>query len=118
MPLYEYRCSECDATLEAIQAFSAAPLEDCPECGRATLKKLLSAPAFQFKGSGWYVSDYARKGKEASTESSANGSSENGGGSETRDKAPASGTSSSESSGKSEATASSSTSRSSDSAAT
>ena len=61
MPLYEYQCTECEATLEAIQAFSAPPLEDCPECGRPSLKKLLSAPAFQFKGSGWYVNDYARK---------------------------------------------------------
>jgi len=72
MPLYEYRCTECAATLEAIQAFSAPPLVECPECGRDALKKLLSAPAFQFKGSGWYVNDYARKknaggnGKEAS----------------------------------------------------
>ena len=62
MPLYEYQCTECEATLEAIQAFSAPPLEECPECGQSTLKKLLSAPAFQFKGSGWYVNDYARKG--------------------------------------------------------
>ncbi len=61
MPLYEYQCTECEATLEAIQAFSAPPLEECPECGRPGLKKLLSAPAFQFKGSGWYVNDYARK---------------------------------------------------------
>ncbi|MDE2689079.1 MAG: zinc ribbon domain-containing protein [Acidobacteriota bacterium] len=61
MPLYEYQCTECEATLEAIQAFSAPPLEECPECGRSSLKKLLSAPAFQFKGSGWYVNDYARK---------------------------------------------------------
>ena len=62
MPLYEYQCTECAATLEAIQAFSAPPLEECPECGQSSLKKLLSAPAFQFKGSGWYVNDYARKG--------------------------------------------------------
>lgn len=61
MPLYEYQCTECEATLEAIQAFSAPPLEECPECGQSSLKKLLSAPAFQFKGSGWYVNDYARK---------------------------------------------------------
>ncbi len=66
MPLYEYRCTECEATLEAIQAFAAPPLEECPECGRSSLKKLLSAPAFQFKGSGWYVNDYASdSGKKA-----------------------------------------------------
>lgn len=82
MPLYEYQCTECEATLEAIQAFSAPPLEDCPECGRSSLKKLLSAPAFQFKGSGWYVNDYARKDKNGSAESASNGSSANGNGSE------------------------------------
>ena len=77
MPLYEYQCTECEATLEAIQAFSAPPLEDCPECGRPSLKKLLSAPAFQFKGSGWYVNDYARKdngnGKRVARADTANG---------------------------------------------
>ena len=73
MPLYEYQCTECEATLEAIQAFSAPPLEECPECGRSSLKKLLSAPAFQFKGSGWYVNDYARKGNGNGDSSKSNG---------------------------------------------
>ncbi|MYA08326.1 MAG: zinc ribbon domain-containing protein [Holophagales bacterium] len=82
MPLYEYQCTECEATLEAIQAFSAPPLEECPECGQSSLRKLLSAPAFQFKGSGWYVNDYARKDKNGSAEASSNGSSANGNGSE------------------------------------
>jgi len=76
MPLYEYQCTECEATLEAIQAFSAPPLEDCPECGRPSLKKLLSAPAFQFKGSGWYVNDYARK--DNGNGKSSNGDATNG----------------------------------------
>lgn len=75
MPLYEYQCVKCEATLEAIQTFSAPPLEECPECGESSLKKLLSAPAFQFKGSGWYVNDYARKdnanGKSARSSSEA-----------------------------------------------
>lgn len=61
MPIYEYQCQGCEERLEAIQAMSDPPLTTCPECGGA-LKKLLSAPAFQFKGSGWYVTDYARKG--------------------------------------------------------
>ena len=73
MPLYEYQCTECEATLEAIQAFSAPPLEECPECGRSSLKKLLSAPAFQFKGSGWYVNDYARKDNGNGNKSSGDG---------------------------------------------
>ncbi|MYB17609.1 MAG: zinc ribbon domain-containing protein [Holophagales bacterium] len=102
MPLYEYQCTECEATLEAIQAFSAPPLEECPECGRSSLKKLLSAPAFQFKGSGWYVNDYARKDKNGSAETSSNGSAANGDGSESKGKAAAGESSSTESSSKSE----------------
>ena len=78
MPLYEYQCTECAATLEAIQAFSAPPLEECPECGRSSLKKLLSAPAFQFKGSGWYVNDYARKGNGNGDSGKSNGDADNG----------------------------------------
>ena len=61
MPIYEYQCQACDERLETIQAISDPPLTTCPECG-GDLKKLLSAPAFQFKGSGWYVTDYARAG--------------------------------------------------------
>lgn len=61
MPIYEYKCQGCEARLESIQSMSDPPLTTCPECG-GELKKLLSAPAFQFKGSGWYVTDYARKG--------------------------------------------------------
>ncbi len=81
MPLYEYRCTECEATLEAIQAFAAPPLEECPECGRSSLKKLLSAPAFQFKGSGWYVNDYARKDKSRAGDAKSDGAAANGNGS-------------------------------------
>ena len=87
MPLYEYRCTECAATLEAIQAFAAPPLEECPECGRSSLKKLLSAPAFQFKGSGWYVNDYARKNKRPAEGSGADGASASGNGSAGKDEA-------------------------------
>jgi putative FmdB family regulatory protein len=60
MPLYEYECEACGHRFEAIQRFSDPPLERCPRCGGA-LQKLQSAPAFQFKGTGWYVTDYARK---------------------------------------------------------
>ena len=59
MPLYEYRCSSCSRTTEALQSFSDEPLTVCEDCG-GELKKLLSSPAFQFKGSGWYVSDYGK----------------------------------------------------------
>ena len=57
MPLYEYLCESCGRTIEAIQSFAEPPLAVCDRCAGA-LKKLVSAPAFQFKGTGWYVSDY------------------------------------------------------------
>ncbi|GMU64229.1 MAG: FmdB family transcriptional regulator [Acidobacteriota bacterium] len=61
MPIYEYACEACGRVTEVIQRFEDPPLTVCPECGGA-VKKMLSAPAFQFKGEGWYVTDYARKG--------------------------------------------------------
>ena len=61
MPLYEYQCRKCGHRFEKIQKFVNAPLRKCPECGGA-VERLLSAPAAHFKGSGWYVTDYARKG--------------------------------------------------------
>lgn len=60
MPLYEYRCGKCGDRIEKIQKFSDPPLTTCEKCG-GELSRLLSAPAIQFKGSGWYVTDYARK---------------------------------------------------------
>jgi putative FmdB family regulatory protein len=64
VPLYEYQCGQC-GRFELIQKFSDPALQACPTCGGA-VQKLLSAPAIQFKGSGWYVNDYAKKssGKE------------------------------------------------------
>ena len=58
MPIYEYQCSKCGHQLETIQKMSAAPLQDCPECGAAALEKLVSAAAFRLKGSGWYETDF------------------------------------------------------------
>jgi len=60
MPLYEYECERCGHVFEAIQKFSDPPIAVCPKCG-GPVHKLQSAPAFQFKGSGWYITDYARK---------------------------------------------------------
>jgi putative FmdB family regulatory protein len=60
MPLYEYQCDACAHRFEVIQKFSDAPIDVCPKCGGA-VTKLLSSPAIQFKGSGWYITDYARK---------------------------------------------------------
>ena len=63
MPLYEYHCVK-DGTFELVRKFSDPPLEKCPTCG-GPIEKLLSAPAIQFKGTGWYITDYARKGDSA-----------------------------------------------------
>jgi len=60
MPLYEYQCLNCGKKTEVIQRFEDAPLAACPSCG-GEVKKLISSPAFQFKGTGWYVTDYAGK---------------------------------------------------------
>ena len=74
MPLYEYQCPN-DGRFEVIRKFSDPPLTACPTCG-AEVHKLLSAPAIQFKGTGWYITDYARKGKDApKTENGASSSS-------------------------------------------
>ena len=62
MPLYEYECEDCGHRFERIQKFSDALVSTCPSCG-GTVRKLLSSPAIQFKGTGWYVTDYAGKGK-------------------------------------------------------
>jgi putative FmdB family regulatory protein len=64
MPLYEYECEQCGATFEVIQKFSDHSVTTCRTCG-GTVRRLLSAPAIQFKGTGWYITDYARKGSGA-----------------------------------------------------
>ena len=72
MPLYEYECDACGHRFEVIQKFSDPPVETCPACG-GKVRKLQSAPAFQFKGSGWYVTDYAKTGSAAETKASKEG---------------------------------------------
>lgn len=73
MPLYEYQCTQCSERVEIIQRLSDPPYSHCPKCG-GDMKKLLSAPAIQFKGSGWYKTDYASK--PAASSSSAESKSE------------------------------------------
>jgi putative FmdB family regulatory protein len=68
MPIYEYSCSKCGKTIEVIQKFSDPILKKHQGCG-GSLTKLVSASAFQLKGTGWYVTDYARKGKSGDAES-------------------------------------------------
>jgi putative FmdB family regulatory protein len=58
MPIYEYRCKNCDLELEALQKISESPLQDCPDCGEPSLKKKVSAAVFRLKGSGWYETDF------------------------------------------------------------
>ena len=70
MPLYEYECSACGKRFELIRKFSDPPLEVCSICGRGPIQRLQSSPAIQFKGSGWYITDYAQKGKSGKSETS------------------------------------------------
>ena len=60
MPLYEYKCRKCGHRFEKIESFSASTTKKCPKCG-GQAERMLTAPAIQFKGSGWYVTDYAGK---------------------------------------------------------
>jgi putative FmdB family regulatory protein len=69
MPIYEYECRKCKAHTEAFQKVSDKPLTKCPKCG-GRLEKRISAPAIQFKGSGWYVTDYAGKATKESDSTS------------------------------------------------
>lgn len=68
VPIYEYQCKNCGHQLDAFQSLSEAALTDCPACGNATLTKLISAAGLQFKGSGWYLTDYSDKGKSKAQE--------------------------------------------------
>jgi putative FmdB family regulatory protein len=61
MPLYEYECDACGTRFEVIQKFSDPPADVCRTCGKGPVRRLLSSPAIQFKGSGWYITDYAQK---------------------------------------------------------
>jgi len=66
MPIYEYRCMKCNSEFEVMQKFSDAPLSKCPSCG-GKAKRLISRSYFQLKGSGWYLTDYAKKGSPRDT---------------------------------------------------
>ena len=64
MPIYEYCCQDCGHSLEAIQKLADEPLTDCPECGKPSLKKQVSAPAFRLSGGGWYETDFKTGSKK------------------------------------------------------
>jgi len=73
MPIYEYRCLDCDHEFERMQKFSDAPLTECPSCA-GRVQKLISRSAFHLKGDGWYVTDYARKSGANGTTTNSNDS--------------------------------------------
>jgi putative FmdB family regulatory protein len=74
MPLYEYQCTKCGHRFEKIQKFSDKMVKKCPDCG-GPVEQMISAPAVQFKGSGWYVTDYAKKSHAPGSSGSADSSS-------------------------------------------
>jgi len=74
MPIYEYQCQKCEHVLEALQKIAEEPLRFCPECGAEELKRLLSAPRFRLKGSGWYETDF-KKDKDKRRNLASDGSS-------------------------------------------
>jgi putative FmdB family regulatory protein len=104
MPIYEYRCQDCEHEFELMQKFSDPPVEVCPAC-TGSVQKLISRSAFHLKGSGWYVTDYARNGGQ-NGKSHTEGSSRGGG--DTGDTKASSDTSSSTSKEASKSTSSSS----------
>jgi putative FmdB family regulatory protein len=110
MPLYEYLCDACQHRFELIRKFSDPPLEACPRCG-GTVQKLVSSPAFQFKGSGWYATDYAKKAESGK----ASGGAEKSDKSDTSEKSEKKDSSSSESKDKAASDSSSKSSSSSES---
>lgn len=64
MPIYEYQCQSCGHALEKLQRMNDDPLTDCPDCGKAALRRLVSAAAFRLKGAGWYETDFKKDGKK------------------------------------------------------
>jgi putative FmdB family regulatory protein len=77
MPLYEYECKKCGHRFEKIQKFSDKMVKKCPECG-GVVEQMISAPAVQFKGSGWYVTDYAKKSSSPGSSGGDSGSKDSG----------------------------------------
>src|SRR3954462_3820981 len=103
MPLYEYECDACHQRFELIRKYSDPPVDVCAKCGKGPVTKLFSSPAIQFKGSGWYITDYARKssGGDSGSKSSGNTSGSSGAGSSDSSTSTSSASSSSSSSGES-----------------
>ena len=99
MPLYEYECEACGSRFEKIQKFSDPPADVCAKCGKGPVRKLFSSPAIQFKGSGFYITDYARKSSPSDSGSKST-SGDSSGETKKSEAAPASTTTSSDKSDK------------------
>jgi putative FmdB family regulatory protein len=80
MPIYEYRCADCDHQLEVVQKLSEEPIVICPECKKDSLRKIISAGGFRLKGDGWYETDFksGKKKNVAGSESGSSGDSSSG----------------------------------------
>jgi putative FmdB family regulatory protein len=87
MPLYEYQCKKCGHRFEKIQKFSDKLVKKCPKCG-GPVEQTISAPAVQFKGSGWYVTDYAKKSSSGGSSGSGDSSSGDSSSKEKKDDKP------------------------------
>ena len=85
MPIFDYECRNCGHVFDVLQKMSDDPLSECPECGQPDLRKLLSAPNFHLKGSGWYATDFKPDKKPSSAESPDGGSKAADGGSKAAD---------------------------------
>ena len=81
MPIYEYQCQSCGDRIEELQGINDPHLTECKACG-GELKRLISSPAFQFKGTGWYVTDYAKSGSAGAGKGASSGGDESGSSSE------------------------------------
>ena len=84
MPIYEYQCKKCDGVFEAIQKFSDEPLSECRLCGEGEVRKLMSAPAFRLKGSGWYETDFKSGNQRNISKSDTDSGSGSGSGSDAK----------------------------------
>ena len=112
MPLYEYKCDACGRHFEVIQKFSDPAVDACRECGKGPVHRLPSSPAIQFKGSGWYITDYAKKGSgESSTSGDKTAGSKANGTGDTKTESATGDTAKSDSSTKSDTAATSSKSK-------
>jgi putative FmdB family regulatory protein len=110
MPLYEYKCENCGEQFEAMQKFSDAPLTVHEKCG-GPVQRLISAPALQFKGSGWYITDYAKSGSGSPANGDSSKKSDSTDGSAAKEASPAKSESTASSAKSSDSAASSTTSK-------